>query len=134
MIINTTLQESPGKLLRFSAKTDQAAASQATFALAIEAKDVVTHRRQPAIFLPQAPGYSRCEMPVVGAQEDVVVRHQRSAANGYHTSRGVHLDQRQQSNERAERHENRKIRKYNPLQPSLQSEQWHAKCRCPVVL
>lgn len=77
----------------------------------MQAKAVVTYPREPAVFLSQAPGYSRGETPVVCAQEDVVVRHQRGAANGHDTPRGIHLYQSQRSNERArsnesaERHE-----------------------------
>lgn len=89
----------------------------------------MTYPTEPAVFLSQTPGYSRGESPVVGAQKDVVVRYQRGAANGHDTSGGIHLDQRKQSSERAERHENSKLRTCNPLQPSLRSERWHAHCR-----
>ena len=92
-------------------------------------KALVTYPTEPAVFLSQAPGYSRGESPVVGAQEDVVVCHQRSAANGHDTSGGIHLNQRNKSNERAERHKNSKLRKYNSLQSSLRSGRWHADSR-----
>lgn len=50
-----------------------------------------SHPWQTAVFLSDAFGHFRGETLVVGAEEDVIVGHQRGAADGHEPARGIHL-------------------------------------------
>lgn len=52
---------------------------------------LISHPRQPAVFLSHALRHLCGEALALGAKEDVVVRHQRGGAYGRNSSRGVHL-------------------------------------------
>ena len=55
------------------------------------AEPSLSHPWQSAVFLSDAHGYFGGEALVVGAEEDVVVAHQRGAADGREPARGIHL-------------------------------------------
>lgn len=54
-------------------------------------RSLASHPWQPAVFLSDASGDFGGETLVVGAEEDVVVGHQRGAADGHEPARGIHL-------------------------------------------